>query len=216
MLTGIVVAGCLLAGVSAQASVIPYGSFSGTVITFDNLAGSPALGAGEVLSNQYAGLGVTFSVPNWNAYATNGVLDTDSALTSKPNVIWVDQGGGGGGSSAQGMDINFSTPQSAVGLLFELSVDSTATLAVYDGASLLESVTSGLSPGGAGEEGYLALQDPGITKAIVYSTSPGGQNWNFSIDNLKFTSVPEPSTLLLLGVGLAMVAARRRFSARGM
>jgi hypothetical protein len=207
-------AGCLLVG-TALAGPISYTSFSGTIINFDTLAGSSSVGSGEILANQYVGQGVTFSVPNFNAYANNGPLATGSSLTSLPNVIWVNQGGGADGSLAQGMDISFSTPQSAVGLYFAISASSTATLAVYDGATLIESVTSGLAPGNYALEGYLALSDPNITEAVVYSTNSGGQNWNFAVDNLKFNGgvVPEPASMLLFATGLGLVAvARRRFS----
>jgi hypothetical protein len=202
-----------------KAASVSYASFSGTLISFDSLTGSPTLGSGEVLANQFADQGVTFSVPNFNAYASDGVLATDSPLCSLPNVIWVDQGGGLGGSLAQGLYINFSTPQSMIGLYVEGSSNnfstSTFTLAVYDGDTMLDSLTSDLSPGGAvGAEGYLMLQAPNITQAIVYSTRSDGQNWNFEVDNLKFsdgTATPEPASILLTVAGLAIMAARRRF-----
>jgi hypothetical protein len=213
------IAGCLLAGVSAKAGPVTYASFSGTVINFDGLRGSPTLGAGEILTDQFASQGVTFSVPNFAAYATDGVLATDSSLISTPNVIWVDQGGGNGGSLAQGLYINFSMPQSVVGMFVEGSSNSfstsTVTLAVYDGSTLIESLTSGLEQGGpVGLEGYMVLQDPNITQAIVYSTRSDGQNWNFEVDNLKFSNAlatpesatPEPSPILLIFAGLAVMA----------
>jgi hypothetical protein len=185
----------VLGGPSASASTIPYGSISGTVINFDGLAGGFALGSGEVLANQFAGLGVAFNVPGFNAYAENNPV---FAPPSAPNVIWVDQGGGSG----NGININFSTPQSEVGAFLEGSLTSTFTLAVYNGATLLDSVTSSLAPGGAGLDGYLALQDPNITRAVLYSTNPGGQKWNFEFDDLAFAgsaaAVPEPTSLILL------------------
>ena len=206
-------AGCLLVGSTALAAPISYTSFSGTIINFDTLAGSPVLGSGEILANQYIGQGVTFSVPNFNAYATNGQLATQSSLTSPPNVIFVDQFAGAGGSLAQGMDISFSTPISAVGLYIAMSNSMTATLAVYNGATLIESVASGLAsaPSNAYLEGYLALSDPNITRAVVYSAGPDGRKFNFAVDNLKFstTSTPEPMSMLLISIGLATIAAAR-------
>lgn len=215
-ITSTILAAWMLAGSNASALPIAYNSFSGTVINFDGLTGAPSLGSGEVLANQYTGLGVSFSVLNFSATANNGILATGSTLTSLPNVIWVDQGGGGGGSSAQGMVITFSTAQSAVGLYFEGSRGSTFTLSVYAGASLIESLTSGLAVGGSGLEGFLALQDPNITRAIVSSANSSGQNWNFSVDNLKFTgdSVPEPSSIMLFAFGLTGFGLLRRFNSR--
>ena len=62
----LLVAGATIAG----ATPITYASFSGTVIDFDGLTGDPVIGSGEVLGAQFTGSGVTFTVPNFAAYAT--------------------------------------------------------------------------------------------------------------------------------------------------
>lgn len=205
----------LLLVTPASAMPIGYESFAGTVINFDGLTGAPGLGGGEILGAQYTALGVTFDVPNYAAYATNGVLAVSTLLNSDPNVVWIDQGGGSGGPLALGMNINFSSPQSRVGLFMEGSVGSTFTLQVFSGATWLETLTSGLAPGGAGAEGFLAVENANITRAVVYSTSGAGNNWNFSIDDLKFANgdapvIPEPASLLLVGTGLAGLRAWRK------
>ena len=214
----------LLAPVISQAGSIDYNAFAGTTINFDGLAGSPNLGMGEVLGDQYAALGVTFSVPNYAAYASTSVAQL-AMQNSDPNMVWVDQGGGGN-DNAQGITINFASAQSEVGLFLWGSRTSTFTLEVYDGNTLLESVTSPFTDDTSVQypEGFLALSNDNITRAVVFSTShfdaiPGfsGTNWNFSFDDLKFGvhSVPEPGTLplLLLGIVAAMFFRRRRATA---
>jgi len=214
ILSGAALTGCLLVASTASASPIDYASFSGTIIDFDGLAGAPGLGSGEVLANQFAGMGVTFDVPNYAAFA-NTSLAALTNVNSDPNVIWVDQDGGAGGALAVGMNIDFAVAQSIVGLYFGSSLNSTVTLAVYNGATLLESLTTSLALGGWGLEGFVALENSNITRAVVYSTNGSGQNWNFAVDDLKLSAevaaVPEPASLLLLATGgLGLLAMRQR------
>src|SRR5262249_4040764 len=102
---------CAVAMTAARPE-IPYSSLpaGSATLNFYTMAGSPVLGSGEILGAQYAGQGVICSVPNYNAYATNGALATFSLLQTDPNVVWIDQAGGGGGSSAVGIQVDFSVP----------------------------------------------------------------------------------------------------------
>ncbi len=182
------------AGAATARPEIPYASISAsaTTINFDSLAGSPTLGNGEILAGQYAAQGVTFDVPNYNAYASTSIANL-AALQSDPNVIWIDQGGGGGGALAVGINANFSAPMQRVGVWFGGSGGSTFSIAAYDGGTLLETVTHGLTPTGWGQEGFIAIEraEP-ITRVVLSSANPSGQNWNFSIDDLKFEAGSAP------------------------
>jgi hypothetical protein len=203
---------------------IAYDSFEGTVVNFNDLQGAYEFGAGEQLGNQYAALGVSFSVPNYGAYASTRI-ENESSMNSDPVSIWVDQAAGGQ-SNARGITIDFASAQSSVGLFLFGSTTSTFTLEVYNGDTLLESLTSGFQEGAFYPQGYLALSNENITRAVVYSTSywtgyPGlyGLNWNFHLDDLKFSgpsaSVPEPGSLALLASALLGLAATRRRRIRG-
>ena len=176
-------------GIAAARPEIPYGNLSGsaTTINFDAMTASPVLGVGETLTNQYTGQGATFAVPNYAAYATNGVLATNSPLNSDPNVIWVDNGGGSGGGLAQGIDLNFSVPVRKVGVWFGGSNGSTFRIAAYAGNTLLETVGHGLPAVGLAAEGFMAIERTElITRVVLTAANTVGQNWNFAFDDLKF------------------------------
>jgi hypothetical protein len=190
---------------SARAIEVPYGSFSGAVINFDSLSGTNQIGTGEVLSNQFAAQGVTFDVPNFSAYAR--IDDFGLSLNSDPNLIWVNNGGGSGGSDALGLNINFNSPQAFVGVYFAGSENATFGLTAYSGGTLLETVA--ISGSLAFEKGFLALTNSSITRVVAFSANTSGQNWNFFLDDLKFSPVPEPlSSSVALAAMLAFKAVR--------
>jgi hypothetical protein len=192
---------------TAGAVPISYNDIAGTTINFDSLAGSASLGSGEQLSHQFSSLGVVFEVPNFGAYASVGVL-ASTQINSDPNVIWISQGGGSGGTFAQGMNINFQSPISKVGVLFITSLNSIARLSVYSGPTLLESVTVQPNSGTGHSdlvEAFLAVSNENITRAVLSSANLSGQNWNFTIDDLKFTQIPEPNAIFLITFTMASV-----------
>lgn len=214
---GILVAS-LLGSQTATASPIEYDSFKGTIIDFDDLA------LGTVLTDQYAKLGVTFSILKSTAVITDTLSKLPGTLNSAPNSVLVADRAG------SGISINFDEARSRVGVLLDLSSNASYTVQAYSGAKLLESITATPDPLPGGlTQAFVALEDVGITSLVMYSTSgsfemfstgPLSNHLNFSFDDLKFDAPagsPEPTSLLLIGVGglaFLSVAGRRLAAAR--
>jgi hypothetical protein len=87
------------------------------------------------------------------------------------------------------------------------------TISIYDaGNNLLGSILTSSDATSAEMQFYGFQLTGGDLASYVILTNASGFNDVFSIENVRFASdaVPEPATLLLLGSGLAAVAARRR------
>ena len=94
-----------------------------------------------------------------------------------------------------------------VGTYFATSLNSTITMRAYSPQDvLLETLTkTGVFDAPDFLTGFIGLQQAsGIARIELLSRSntPNSVNFNFTIDDLKFESVPEPGGLLLGGFGL--------------
>ncbi len=201
----------LAAGLSlaaAQASAI--------TITFNELS------AGTTLANQYAGLGAVFTP---NAFTGNGSSASGEPWATNTHMTIVDSQGPDvgtlglpalasgnvlrsrpgwlGENGDASFLISFSTPVSAFSADF-LGVDEFAdvTIWAYNGSTLLGSV-SGTTTG----QFTLGYTAPSITSVAV---RPGNYFDWVAVDNINFTPVPEPASYLLMGLGVAALALRRR------
>jgi hypothetical protein len=113
------------------------------------------------------------------------------------------------------LDITFSAPHEAIGLLFALNGDAARVLNLSAylggvGGTLVGSTSqSGTVPVGFSfPEGAIAFSGAAFDTVRLTSTAV-----DFAIDNVALRSpVPEPATLSLLGVGLAAIGMRRRRS----
>jgi PEP-CTERM motif len=186
-------------------------SASADVINFDNLLGA-RLNAGELVVNQYSGLGVTFLDSfSGGAHAENFLGSFIPGSTS-PNVLWADQGGGS--TTGQYLQISFASAVSNVSALFGTSLSADITMQAFSGASMIDTTTlTGAVVTGDVRSGLISLGDAGITSVRLFSHS-GASSFNFSIDNLTYqtAAVPEPETyaLMLAGLGAVGMMARRR------
>jgi hypothetical protein len=114
------------------------------------------------------------------------------------------------------MSIVFSTPEASVGAFF--TYGATLTFQAFNSSNtLLATVHSAFSnnealsgdPGSSPNE-FLSAVFPGIS-SVTITGGPGGGS--FTIDDLTLTPttpVPEPSTLLLLGLAVAFLVAWHR------
>ncbi len=190
-----------------------------TLITFDDGAVSP----GDILGAQYAGLGVTFSAGHTSAGVLNPVATAQGFATNSSMqmaAIGGDVGGGvgaplagnllhsfGGWLSEDGdpsFTMDFSSPIDAIsvdiGGVFNTA--SSVLYAIDGGNNVLGSIAS------SGANSTLALSGLGNFQRAVVTMGDFG-DW-VGVDNVSFNVVPEPTSLGLIGAGIALLAFRRR------
>jgi hypothetical protein len=188
-------------------------SLHGAAINFDDLTGGNCNLCGPSVTNQYAALGVTFNNPTYPGEDT-----ADTNLTqlvpqaSPPNMLYVFQGGLLSDPPALPFQILFSVPVTMVGFDFGSSLDSFLKVDAYDvNSQLIESLmfVGGSAP--IGLAGFAGIQESTQIARLDVSYHPDNapnRTFNFSIDNLAFQEVPEPSTFLLMAVGVLGLVLR--------
>jgi hypothetical protein len=202
-------AGLALAAVQANADTL----------TFEDLA------AGSILSNQYAAQGVTFSA---NAFTGPGTSTSGSPWATNSDMTIVssagtDVGGLGTPSLVSGnvlrsfagwlgedgdpsFTISFATPITAISVDFAgVSTGADVRLFAFDGATAL-----GSAIGSGTGQFTLALGGGALMTHVV--VTPGSFNDWVGVDNITYTltAVPEASTYAMMGLGLALLAFKRR------
>lgn len=182
------------------------GSAHATLIDFDSLSN------GDVVTNQFAGQGITFSSDGGQVIY---ITAQPSYQSTPPNFICT--GPAGGSINCTGTVIfDFSTPvnglqfdavgnQNAIGTSFAQADIYQNGILTVSNLDLLVSLGN-LAPD---HQDFSAYSN--ITRVLIHSnTDPAGTGYDSISFTAGGTSVPEPATLSLLGLGFAGIGLMRR------
>lgn len=224
----------LLAGRAGGVPISPAAFQTWSIESFENLVPGPEvgqqLGFDGVYLPGYGGSytfasGVTLIGPNVDVFPGDAFVHDFSSGSPPPNE-WGANGVVDGpedvlvgnaylavfeaGANEAAIDLRFSSPQARVGAFVTGDAGTTITLEVYGvGDVLLETVTTAAVPIGQWIDNFLGIErNEGIVRIVF-------RGHDFGIDGLLFDdtvlqAVPEPRSGLLVGLGLALLAARRR------
>ena len=145
----------------------------------------------------YTDQGVTFYVHNQDSHqgTIHDVFRLGGWVSGEGVAIATNVGEG----ASVGIELVFSTPVLEIGALVAVSNSS---LSVFNGNILLEQSQTANVDYSSGLTHFIGIHnDLGITRALFTDIDLNGLI--MAIDNVTFSPVPEPATMLLFGTGLA-------------
>lgn len=231
-LCGLALAGAALPAAAVQIQTSAFYSYN--IESFEGLVPGPDVGQQLGFDGVYLpgyggsytfGSGVTLIGPNIDVFPGDAFVH-DFRSGSPPPNLWGANGTIDGaedvltgsaylavfaaGTGEAAIDLRFATPQARVGAFVTGDAGTTISLDVYGaGDVLLESVTLNAVAIDQWIDNFLGIERPeGIVRVVF-------RGHDFGLDALMFddtviSTVPEPRSAALLGLGLALLARRRR------
>ena len=177
-------------------------------ITFDELSERPLDGV-SLKGVVFHSTGSNSSFPE-ALFGTTQLAFGETRLMSAP---WA------AGSASGDLRVDFLSPVGAI--IFDAGLTTTQALAdgfrvsLYRGTQLVDTIVVPTAPGGRGpfafseaEFTYLSPAVP-LTSVTVTFSRPG---LSYAFDNLTYSAVPEPGTIMLLAVALSVLLVVRELA----
>jgi hypothetical protein len=186
-------------------------------IDFETLSGASTFAA----AGNAQGISILTSIGNVN-FSGGVILTNATNLPADETSIYGTAGNAGniGVTTGTGFmnPITITFPQNITNFFLDVLNGNTETVTYEVADNLGNSSSVSLAPnlnGGNELIGFAAAGDVVTIRATTGQTTSSGMTWDFFIDNVSFNEplpTPEPSTILLLGIGLLIVGGATRRS----